>query len=123
MRRLCFALLLVVGLAAPAWAATPGLVTRKLGDTNAGNTEVACGPNNKCTLVTPQPTKANNLLILWLVHDFSAGRTVTITDNQSNTWTLAATGSNSGAGLDLRAYYVCGVAAGTSVVTVNFDAP
>ncbi len=116
-------LLLLLVLATPAWAATPSLIRHRHGDgPNNGNIEGACGPNNKCTIRLPEPSLASNLLVLFLRFDFSSGRTVTITDDQSNTWTKATATGSTGTGSDIWALYVCGAAAGTTELTLNFDA-
>jgi len=70
----------------------------------------------------PQATLAGNCLILGLTHHYSATRTVSITDNQNNTWpSPVAYVDNTTNGISTKIYAIA-PAAGTQDITVTFDA-
>jgi hypothetical protein len=67
----------------------------------------------------PNLSGSGNCLILGLSCPYSPGRTITVNDDKSNTWTLVKTVNN---GSIMSAVYIAlNVAAGTDNVTVNFD--
>jgi hypothetical protein len=78
-------------------------------------------PGNPYYLHLPNLTGAGNCLILGLSCPFSGGRTITISDDKSNHWTLAGT-VNNGA-IPSAVYIALNVAPGTDQVTVQFDSP
>ena len=71
----------------------------------------------------PNAVLSGNCVIVSLTFAYSASRTVAITDNNGgNTWTQLATVNNTGQGLTSRTYASFNTAAGTSQITVTFDA-
>jgi chitodextrinase len=73
----------------------------------------------------PNRTGAGNALIIGITYPHAAGRTVTISDDKSNTWVLGATTPSNPTSNQLvsRIYYALNVAGGTQKITVTFDAP
>ncbi len=70
--------------------------------------------------VTVPPTLPGNLMKLTISHP-SAKTITSLTDDQSNTWTTGATTTDSENAVTTEVRYVCGAAAGTSVITVAFS--
>ena len=70
--------------------------------------------------ITVPPTLPGNLMKLTVSHPNSATIS-SITDDQSNTWTAGATTTDSSHAETTEVRYVCGAAAGTSVITVAFS--
>jgi hypothetical protein len=75
---------------------------------------------NGITFSLPQATLPGNSIICGLTYPYSASRTVSITDNESNTWNLAVS-VNGGTGNNTQALYYTAAAAGTLTITVTFD--
>jgi len=68
----------------------------------------------------PNPAQAGNCLILSFSNPYSSSRTMSITDNKGNTWSLLKTVNN---GTTMSSTYVAlNVAGGTQNITVTFDA-
>lgn len=76
---------------------------------------------NGITFSLPQATLPGNSVICGLTYPYSSSRTVSITDNESNTWNLAVS-VNNGSGSNTEALYYTAAAAGTLSITVTFDA-
>ena len=83
------------------------------------NRDVEVGNDFIINLATP--TLANNALILALTNAYSPTRSILVSDDKSNTWTV-------GPHLDFVAndetttiFYALGVAAGTQKITIHFD--
>ena len=74
------------------------------------------------TLVTDLPnlTLQGNCLIAGVQYT-SVGSITSITDDKSNTWTLAQTVTNATTGTKISVFYALNVAADTKTVTVNFS--
>jgi chitodextrinase len=72
----------------------------------------------------PNRSGAGNALIIGITYPHASGRTVTVSDDRSNTWVLGATTPANPANNQLvsRIYYALNVAGGTQKVTVTFDA-
>jgi hypothetical protein len=68
----------------------------------------------------PQASLSGNTIICGLTYPYSASRTVSITDNESNTWSLAVS-VNNGSSSNTQAIYYTAAAAGTLTITVTFD--
>jgi hypothetical protein len=119
------ALLLVVGLAAPAWAATPTLVQHVWSDhTSKTAAERGGDANGPLTFWLPAASQANNALVLAFTHEFQSGVTITITDDKGNTWSsIAGPVSDAEHAITERVYGAFGVAAGTQQITVQFSVP
>jgi hypothetical protein len=76
-------------------------------------------PGSPYFLHLPNLTGAGNCLILGLSCPYSSSRTVTVTDDKGNAWSLAGSVNN---GSTFSAVYIAlNVAAGTDQVTVKFD--
>ncbi len=79
----------------------------------------AAQPGNPYHLTLPNVAGGGNCLIMGLSCPFSAGRTISITDDKSNTWTLARTVNN---GSKITSVYVAlNVVSGTYNITITFD--
>lgn len=80
---------------------------------------------NAFVINLPNAVLSGNCLILSVMHEFSAGRTVTITDdNGGNTWTKIIQKDSSlgnATEMSLRVYVALNVVAGTKTITVTFD--
>jgi hypothetical protein len=97
-------------------AGVPCLVQSYSGPSNQGGET-----GNDFVFWLPNPTLANNFLICGLTYAFSAGRTVTVTDNVgTNSWVAGTTTSS--ANNTESFFYVLGVASGTQKIKVHFDA-
>ena len=76
-------------------------------------------PGNPFYLNLPNPTGAGNCVILSVTCPYNPARTIQISDNGSNTWTLAGTINN---GATMSSVYVAlNVQAGLQNITVTFD--
>lgn len=120
MRRLLLALC-VWSFAVGAGAA-PTLVQSKhtgILNTNVG-AESTGGNTFKLTL--PNKSLANNCLILGLNYAFSAGRTVTITDDKSNSWPGSPTVTTNNGTMSTSLFVLPNATAGVQVITITFDA-
>jgi hypothetical protein len=92
---------------------------------DAVDTSCDCGPGqpagNDWVVYFPQPVLSGNAMICGLIYDFSATRTLTITDSTggSNTWSVAKTanGTNESASI----VYSLNMAAGTAWAKFHFD--
>lgn len=71
----------------------------------------------------PEPTLANNCIVLFLTYGYSASRTVTITDDQSSSWPAATrTVNDTGNVLTTAVFVLPNCAAGIRAITVTFNA-
>src|SRR5690348_4229771 len=71
----------------------------------------------------PNPTLAGNCIVLFLTYAYSAARTVTVTDDQGNTWpSLAVKVDDTGAALTSSVFVLPNAATGTRTLTVTFNA-
>jgi hypothetical protein len=77
-------------------------------------------PGNPFYINLPNPAQPGNCLILSFSNAYSSSRTISITDNKGNTWSLIETVNN---GTTMSSTYVAlNVAAGTQKIAVTFDA-
>ncbi len=120
MRR--FPLLLSVLLwCSLAWAQTPTLV-QHVSCPNSGELGSGIGgamsstPTYQCPL--PEPTQAGNAILLGLFSDNTGNPKWTVSDDKSNTWTLAGSTTDSNGNI-LAVYYALNVAAGTRMLSVK----
>ena len=102
----------------PASNSTPTLVQHVSTQSNAGYE--AEGPAFHIDL--PQATLAGNCLVFGLTHHYSAARTVSITDNQNNTWPSPAVSVDNTTNAISTKIYAIAPATGTQHITVTFDA-
>jgi hypothetical protein len=87
---------------------------------NQSNTDFETGNTFKVPCVNA--TRAGNCLVLCLTYAFSAGRTVTITDDQGSTWPgVSVKIDDSGGDLTQAIYVLPNVAASITMITVVFD--
>lgn len=78
---------------------------------------------NAFKIPLPNPSLTGNCIALALLYAYSATRTVSITDDQGNTWPAPTRVVNdTGNVLTAAAYALPNAAAGTRVITVTFDA-
>lgn len=107
-----------VELCADANVLVDQIVGHTMSQTN-GNGE--SGNAFKCP--TPNPTLAGNCLVLCISYAFSAGRTVSVTDDKGSSWPAASVTRNNNAGdLTAKLFVLPSVAAGITTITVTFDA-
>jgi hypothetical protein len=112
-------------IASSAWAAigielrtanpADPLLVDAVGTASNGWSEVA----NGITFSLPQATLPGNSIICGLTYPYSSSRTVSITDNESNTWHLAVSVNDTSS--NTEALYYAAAAAGTLAITVTFD--
>lgn len=101
--------------------ATPTCVQHALTNSNE-NFEVG----NAFVIRLADPTLANNCIALALLYQYSATRTVAVTDDQGNTWpsptrVIDDTSRGPTDSLTSAVYVLPNVAAGTRAITVTFD--
>src|SRR5580692_6060313 len=97
--------------AVPSWAAVPTLVQHVAGAMDQN-------PASALIIHLPNPVQAGNCLIAGVqLHQFG-GITVSVADDQSNTWIAGPTITSNSALVSL--FYVVGAAAGTSRITITF---
>jgi hypothetical protein len=65
------------------------------------------------------PSSPGNLLIFTVLHVSS--KSITVTDNNGNSWQTATTTANSSDGEKSELLYVCGAKAGTSLITIHLS--
>ena len=110
------AVLLVLTLAAPAYAASPAAsyVQGSLFDTGS--------PTASLTVTLSQPVQAGDLLVGWFAQYNSAGQ-VTVSDSVNGTWTRAPDSLKFSAGTgDIAMYYVAGARASTGALNITVSA-
>jgi hypothetical protein len=113
-----FALLLLSAIPARAQTLNDPLLVDAVGTST--NDSVDAG--NGFVVYLPQAALANNLIVCGLTYDYSASRTLTITDSSgTNTWHVAVT-QNNGTTNTNAIVYASGVVAGTQRLTFTFDA-
>ena len=123
MRRFLF-LGAIFSLCALAGAQTPTLV-QHVSCPNSGGAGSGIGgaisgsPVYSCPL--PEPTQAGNAIILGLISNNSGNPTWTISDDESNSWNLATSATDSRGNI-VAVYYALNVAAGTRMLTVGTSA-
>jgi hypothetical protein len=79
-------------------------------------------PGNAFKFTLPNPVLAGNCLILGITYQWSAARTVAITDSNGNTWpTSAAATANDGWNRISSIYVLPNAKPGVTTVTVTFD--
>jgi hypothetical protein len=106
------------------WAQTPTLV-QHVSCPNAGATGSGVGgaqsnaPVYSCPL--PEPTQGGNAILLGLFSDNTGSPTWTVSDDKSNTWTLAGSTTDSKGNI-IAVYYALNVAAGTRMLSVQSSA-
>jgi hypothetical protein len=71
--------------------------------------------------VTTVPSSAGNLLTFTVTH--VSTKTITVSDNNGGNWQSAVTATNTGDGVETEILYICGAAAGTSVITAQLSEP
>ena len=87
--------------------------------TNAGASETG---GNTFKFILDQPTLSGNCLVFCLNYAYSAGRTIAITDDKSNSWPAATVVlNNSGLSETTAIYVLPGCIAGTQAIQVVFD--
>jgi hypothetical protein len=71
----------------------------------------------------PNPTGAGNALVLGVSYPFATGRAVTVSDDQTNVWTLEATTPSDPTDGQMVSCLYCAlnVAPGTQKITITFD--
>ena len=78
---------------------------------------------NAFKFVLPNPTLAGNCLVLTLCYAFNAARTISITDNKSNTWpSPSVTTTDAGNVITTGIWVLPNAATGTQTLTITFDA-
>ena len=70
----------------------------------------------------PNPTLANNCLVLALTNAYSPSRTILVSDDKSNTWTAGPHADFVANNETTTIFYALGVAGGTQKITIHFDA-
>lgn len=122
VRRFLFLASLFLGCSL-AWAQTPTLVQHvtcpNSGGAGSGAGAWASGttPNQyQCPL--PEPSQSGNTLILALFSNNNGSPKWTISDDHGNSWTLAASTTDSGGNI-VAVYYAQNVAAGTRMLAVT----
>jgi hypothetical protein len=91
------------------------LLVQALGTAN----NESSNPLSGATFSLPQAALAGNAIVCGLTYPYSSSRTVSITDNESNTWSSAVSVSTSYTTVAL--WYAPNVAAGTLTITIAFD--
>ncbi len=110
------ALLILVSFGATTLKASDPLLVDAVGtSTNSG---VDAG--NGYVLYMPQAALSGNLLVCGITYAFSSGRSLSVTDDHSNSWQVAV--SKNGVSNTTTIVYAAGVAAGTQKITFTFDA-
>ena len=105
-----------------AWAQTPTLVQhvscQNSGAIGSGwdGSSMSSTPVYLCPL--PEPSQTGNALVLGLFSDNSGNPTWTVSDDKSNTWTMAGS-SKDNKGNIIAIYYALNVAAGTRFLSVK----
>jgi hypothetical protein len=99
------------------WANDPLLVDAVGTATNGG---VDAG--NGFVINLPQAALSGNLVVCGITYGYSASRTLSIADNEGNTWHVAVT-LNNGTTNTNAIVYASGVTAGTQKITFTFDSP
>jgi hypothetical protein len=103
-----------------AGAPTPTLV-QHLSSTSTNPGQGVSGNNYRFTL--PNPVLAGNCLILGVSYDWASNRTVSISDDNGNTWPGSPTASTTdGASYTSAIYVLPNARAGITTITVTFDA-
>jgi hypothetical protein len=108
----------------PGKAQTPTLV-QHVSCPNSGGTgsgvggEMSSVPVYLCPL--PEPSQAGNAVLLGLFSDDSGSPSWTVSDDKSNTWTLASSSTDSNGNI-FAVYYALNVAAGTRFISVKSSA-
>jgi len=103
------------------WAQTPALV-QHVSCPNSGPIGSGVGgamsstPVYQCPL--PEPAQAGNAILLGIFSDNTGNPTWNVSDDHSNSWTLAASTTDSDKNI-IAVYYALNVAAGTRVITVK----
>jgi hypothetical protein len=92
------------------------LLVDAVGTGSNGYSEVA----NGITFSLPQATLSGNSVICGLSYPYSSGRTVSVTDNKSNTWDQAVSVGSTTNNMTVALWYTA-AAAGTLSITVTFD--
>jgi hypothetical protein len=123
MRRFLFFIFLFFG-GALSFAQTPTLV-QHVSCPNSGaigsgvGGEMSSVPVYLCPL--PEPSQSGNALVLGMFSDNAGNPTWTVTDDKSNTWTLATSATDSEGNI-FAIYYALNVAAGTRFISVKSSA-
>lgn len=122
MRRY-FLLLLAVSLGSPLYRAQTPTLVQHVSCPNSGElgSGIPSGPQSsapvyQCPL--PEPTQAGNAILLGLFSDNSGNPKWTVSDDKSNTWTLAGSTTDSNSNI-VAVYYALNVAAGTRMLSVK----
>lgn len=102
--------------------AIPTLVQHKSTGQQNSNVALESAGGNSYKLSLPNPTLANNCLVLGMTYAFSAGRTVTITDDKGNSWPGTPTVTVNNGTMATSLFVLPNVTAGTIQLTIVFDA-
>jgi hypothetical protein len=113
MRKLASLVFLLA--AAPAWAVTPTFVQSFAGSDNASSASYAT-----YVLNGPNSTQAGNALVCAGQYGVNASITVSVSDNQSNSWTVNKNGTTGDTNQTVWIASAFNVAAGTSRITVTY---
>jgi hypothetical protein len=84
--------------------------------TNAGSEKA-----NGVQFSLPQATLSGNAIICGLTYPYSSGRTVSVSDNKSNSWSQAVSVGSTTNDMTVALWYATNVAAGTLTIAVTFD--
>ena len=99
---------------------TPTLVQHTTSSSNEQNAPIS---NNNFTFTLPNKVLAGNCLVLGLSYAWSATRTVSVSDNNGNTWPPSpAVTTNNGATVISSIFVLPNANAGATTITVHFDA-
>src|SRR2546422_852549 len=96
--------------------ATPTLIQQVR--QTASNDWQGAAPTFPLKLQLPNLSTAGNCLILGFTRDVTAGVTVTVTDDKSNTWTAGPDVADTNQHCSI--FYSLNIASGTRVITVTF---
>ena len=116
-----FPLIAVLLWCSTGWAQTPTLVQHvscpNSDDIGSGaGGEMSSVPVYQCPL--PEPSQAGNALLLGFFADNTGSPAWTVSDDKSNTWTLAASDTDAKGNI-FAIYYALNVAAGTRFISVK----